>query len=303
MHDELERAVTGTSRRGLSPLGWLLVTFGFFVLLGTVGAGLVAYKVANGVRDGIGSVTRELGATPSVAAARMAARLASADELVAMDPGRGLALLSEVERLDEPVEVMRALSAPLPAPDGSAHPEVPDEAGLDVTSLRIDSDEGSVSFRLARSADGGSLAMDSDEGAVRIELLGGDEGGRIRVHTAEGEMEASFGDDAGRAPGWVSGFGEIPHRTRPVVSIVSDGAHLGAIAWEADARASDLITRYRAALEAAGYEVRAEHGMREGSDEHGSLWARDDADGRMMFVVAHGDGSRTGVLLGYGEER
>ena len=112
MHEEFEKAVTGgASRRGLSPVGWIVLAVGFFGLVGTLGVGFVAYRVATGVGDEIrNAVTRELGAAPGVVAARMAARLAAADELVAMDPEVGLALISNMDGEDGPADVLRAMA-------------------------------------------------------------------------------------------------------------------------------------------------------------------------------------------------
>ena len=305
MHDEFERAVIGgTPRRGLSPFGWVLVTFGVFALVGTVGVGVVAYKVANEVRDGIGNVTRELGVAPNIAAARMAARLAAADDLVSMDPERGLALLSDLDGTDRPAELLKAMAAPVRASDGSARTGALETGSQDGASLRIRSDDGDVSFNLARTNEGGWLTIDSDEGRVRIEILGGEDDGRIRILTDENRVEAAFGDDADRMPSWAAGLVGARGRVQPVISLASDRGHLGAVAWEADEDASMLLASFLESLEAEGYEVKVEHRARDGADAHGSLWARNEADGRMVFMVAHRDDrGRTGVLMGYGEGR
>ncbi|MCA1791422.1 MAG: hypothetical protein LC667_16720 [Thioalkalivibrio sp.] len=305
MHDEFERAVTGgTPRRGLSPFGWVLVAFGVFALVGTVGAGVVAYRVANEVREGIANVTRELGVAPNIAAARMAARLASADELVGMDPARGLALLSDLDGTDRPGELLRAIAAPLQTPDGSVRPDAPGTGFQDGASLRIRSEDGDVSFELLRTDDGGLLTIDSDEGRVRIEFVGGEDHGRLRILTNERQVEAAFGDDAERMPRWAAGLAGARERVQPVISLASDRGRLGAVAWETDTGTSVLLASFLESLEAEGYEVEIEHRARDGAVEHGSLWGRNEAAGRMVFMVAHRDDrGRTGVLMGYGEGR
>lgn len=305
MHDEFERAVTGGApRRGLSPFGWILVTFGVFALVGTLGAGVVAYKVANGVREGIGNVTRELGVAPNIAAARMAARLASADEAVSMDPERGLALLSDIDGTDRPAELLKAMAAPLRAPDGSARPDASATGSDDAATLRIRSSDGDVSFGLPRTNEGGLLAIDSDEGRVHVEILGGEDEGRIRIRTDERRVEAVFGDDAERMPRWAETLAGVRGRVQPVISLASERGRLGAVAWESDEDASMLLASFLESLEAEGYEVKVEHRARDGAEAHASLWARNQADGRMIFMVAHRDDhGRTGVLMGYGEER
>ena len=304
MHDEFERAISGdTRKRGLSPVGWVFLAMGFFALAGTLGAGFVAYKVANGVKDEIRSVvTRELGVTPGVAAARMAARLATAEELVALEPERGLALLSDMDGGDGPADVLRAMSAPIRTPDGSAHPDAPALGDEDGASLSIRSGDSHVAFDLSRTDDGGLLTIDSNEGRVHVQLVDGDDGGQLRIRTDDREVMASFGDDADGAPGWVAGLGDLPARAQPVISLESDRGRLGAVAWESGQDASEVLTSWAGALEAEGYEVEIEHRLRDGADEHGSLWARHRADRRMVFVVAHRESrGRAGVLVGYGE--
>lgn len=306
MHDEFESAITGsTTRRGLSPVAWVLVALGFFALVGTLGAGFVAYKVANEVRHEIRNVVaRELGAAPNVAVARMAARLASAEDLVSMPPERGLALLSGVEGGDGPGEILKAMSAPRETSDGAAVPDPSATGAQEVASLSIRSDEGRIAFDLASTDEGGLLTIDSDEGRVRVELIDGEDGGRIRIDTDEGRVVAAFGGDAESTPAWVESFGDVPSRAKPVVSLDSDQGRLGAVAWESENGASELLGAYLEALEAEGYDVKVEHRVRNGAEEHGSLWARHEVDERMVFVVAHrGDRGRTGVLVGYGEKR
>jgi hypothetical protein len=139
---------------------------------------------------------------------------------------------------------------------------------------------------------------------VRVEFVDGDDGGQIRIHTDEGRTVAAFGENASRMPDWVESFGDVPGRATPVLSLDSDRGRLGAVAWESESGASELLASYLRALEAEGYEVKVEHRVRNGAEEHGSLWARHEADARMLFVVAHREGSGpTGVLVGYGERQ
>lgn len=322
MHDELERALTGRpERRGPSPFGWIVAALGVVVLAGTVGAGIVAYKVANEVREGIQGVTRAWGATPDVAVARMAARLASADQLVSLDPGVGVALLAGLDGGEGPMDLLRAMGAPLPvrgagadlaildrladpaATDLPTDPATPGPGDRDGVSVRVDSGEDRVALDLRRTAEGGLLTVDSREGSVRVEFLESDEGGRLRILADDRAVEVALGSDATDAPGWVAGLTRIPSRARPVVSLRSDRGVLGAVAWDADQDAGDLLDTLQRALEAEGYEVRAEHRLQEGADEHGSLWARNEGEDRMVFVVAHrGRDGETGVLVGYGAQ-
>ncbi len=301
MHDEFENAVTeGQTRRGPSPLGWIILAVAFFGLVGTMAIGFVAYRVATGVGDEIRSVvTRHLGAAPGVAAARAAARLASAEELVSMDPERGLALLSDLDGEDAPTEVLRAMASPLGMPERSVQPAAPDVA--DGASVRIRSGDSEVAFDLSRTDEGGLLTIDSNEGRVSLQFVESDGGGHLRIQTDDRDVMASFGDDAERAPGWVRQLSDVPARAHPVISVRSDRGSLGAVAWESSEDPSLLLSSWADALEAEGYEVRVEHRVRNGARGHASLWARHASGDRMVFVVAHTGDSDGGVLVGYGE--
>ena len=184
-------------------------------------------------------------------------------------------------------------------PDGSAHPDAP-EVG-DGASVRIRSGESEVAFDLSRTDDGGLLTIDSDEGRVRLQFVESDGGGHLRIQTDDREVMASFGGDAEEVPGWVGRLQDVPRDAQPVVSIRSERGSLGAVAWESSEDPSRLLASWADALEAAGYEVRVEHRVRNGGSEHASLWARHDSDDRMVFVVAHSGDADGGVLVGYGE--
>lgn len=311
MHDEFEKALTGRpAGRRISPFGWILLGLGFFVVVGTVGAGFVAYRVASGVRQEIGRVTRELGAAPEIAAVRMAARLASPDELIAMDPPRGLALLSDLDGADGPSAILKAMTAPIP-PERALRVDELSAVGAqwdgdagESPAVDVRSGDRGFSLQLSGTDEGGWLSIDTEEGRVRLEVDGSDGGGRIRIVTDDARAEATFGDHAERAPAWLERQAAIPAGYRPVLSITSDRGLLGAVAWEADDAPSTLLSALAGALEDEGYEVEAEHVSADGTGEHGSLWGRHAGEGRMVFAVAHRDRQGdTDLLLGYGEKR
>jgi hypothetical protein len=294
----------------MSPFGWILLGLGFCIVAGTVGAGFVAYRIASGVRQEIGRVSREFGAAPEIAAVRMAARLASPDELIAMDPPRGLALLSELDGTDGPSAILKAMTAPFPTeralrvdePSGVNSQWDVDAGGSPAVDVR--SGDRGFSLQLSGTDEGGWLSIDTDEGRVRLEVDGTDGAGRIRILTDDARAEATFGDHAERAPAWLEQQATIPDGYRPVLSITSDRGLLGAVAWEADDAPSTLLSALANALEEDGYEVEAEHVAVDATGEHGSLWGRHAGEGRMVFAIAHRDRlGDTGLLVGYGEKR
>lgn len=305
MYDEFEKAMTGRRpRKGLSPLGWILLTFGFMVAVGIVGVGFVAYQVVERVQD----VKHDLGMAPDLAAARVASRIASAPELISMDPERGVTLLSDLDGRGDGKELLKAFldaGADAPPVPGAPQPPTPGQVAVDGAegTVRIRTGEDDVRFDFRGGDDRAFLSIDSDQGMVRFELEEGANGPRIQVRTDDRELDIVFGADAERAPMWVSRLEDVPGSQQPVISLLSGAGRLGAVAWEADEAPADVLASWQDALEGEGYEVRAEHHVRDSGGEHASLWARDEADGRMVFVVAHQDRDRTGVLLGYGEKR
>lgn len=169
-------------------------------------------------------------------------------------------------------------------------------------SLVIEAGGEEVRFDLVRNGEGGFLSIDSRDGNVRFDLQKQGDGGRLLIESDEGRVRLGVGDGAEAMPSWVPAFG-MPERPRPVYSLDSEAGFLGAVAWEADADPSDLLAGYREALEAEGYEIRDRYRLTGKGEDQASFWARNEADGRVVFLVAHHDGYGTDVLLGYGEER
>jgi hypothetical protein len=170
-------------------------------------------------------------------------------------------------------------------------------------SLVIDSDEGHARIGMRRTENGGYLRVESDEGDISFDLIRSDEGGQLLVNTDGGEsLRLAFGDDADLLPSWVPQLDGMPERPRPVYSLRADEGTLGAVSWRQDISAGAALDAYQAQLEEAGYDIRAEH-QRGGADfDEGSLWAKDEASGRLVFVVARETAEGTKLLVGYGEE-
>ena len=170
-------------------------------------------------------------------------------------------------------------------------------------SLVIDSDQGQARIGLQRTGNGGYLTVDSDEGSIRFDLIRGDEGGQLLVNTADGEsLRLAFGDDAELLPSWVPQLDGMPERPRPVYSLSTDEGTLGAVAWKQDIAAQAALDAYQAQLEEAGYDIRAEHHRDGAAFDEGSLWAKNEASGRLVFVVAHETDEGNKLLVGDGGE-
>jgi len=168
--------------------------------------------------------------------------------------------------------------------------------------LTIDSDDGRTRIDLRGTGEGGYLAIDSEDGSVRFDLTRGDDGAQLVVRTDDGTLRLGVGDEAQSMPGWVPRFDGMSGHLRPVYSLEASEGLLGAVAWSGPAAPADILSYYRAELEAQGYDLRDEfRATGEGTDE-GAFWARNEADGRMVFAVAHEHDGETKVLLGYGEE-
>ena len=102
-------------------------------------------------------------------------------------------------------------------------------------------------------------------------------------------------------PGWVQRIDGMPADPQRVYSLTSQEGFMGAVAWQGDGSPQDVISFYREWLEGEGYELRAEHRLREEGNDRGSLWARNEDAGRVVFLVAELEEGMTNILLGYGE--
>lgn len=320
MYDEYERALTGkTSRKGLSPFGWMLAAAGVFLLVAAAGVGYGMVRVTHRVRH----MAQELSTSTAVATARAISHLRGSTSLVAMDPDAGLSFLQSLDSGDPSQALMqkvvggsldlsdvgRAVPGPRQgADDGSAavHSDDGDvhislHRGDNGGSLVLDSKDGHVRFDLVKNANGGSLTIHSDDGDARIDLVKEDGGTHLTVHSDDGTVDLSVGASSRRVPAWVPHPNGMAETSNPVFSLSTPDAVLGAAAWEDDASPADIVTAYRDVLEKSGYEVQAEHSRSGPNGDDASLWARRDADGRTVFVLARHLEGDTHAVLGYGE--
>lgn len=336
MHAEFERAIAGSSRKGPSPLKWLFGSLALFLVVGVVGVGFAMNRVAHKVEGMLAGFDYDAGA----AASKVVAQLESHSDLLSADPDQGLSFLQELDGSDPASALMGEFfdnpfggKAPFGdlaeladvdgSHDGNVSIDVQRGSGggslvirsddgnvrLDLRrtenggSLVIDSDEGQARIGLQKTENGGYLSVDSDEGSIRFELIRNDEGGQLLVNTDDGEsLRLAFGDNADALPQWVPQLDGMPERPRPVYSLSADKGTLGAVAWTQDVPAQDALAFYRAQLEDAGYDIRAEHHRNGSSFDEASLWAKDSASGRVVYVVAHERDQGTKLLVGFGEE-
>lgn len=167
--------------------------------------------------------------------------------------------------------------------------------------LTIDSEDGQVRFDLIKGDDGGSLVINSDEGEVRFDVRGGEDGGSLMIRTPEESFRFGAGNEADAMPRWVPRAQWMPRDPQRVYSLESEEGSLGAVAWQGEVSAEEILGFYKSWLEGEGYELRSEHRLREEGRHKGSLWARNDADGRVLFVATEQMDGETKILLGYGQ--
>lgn len=287
MYDEIERAVGGRPRRGMSALGWIAVAFVGFSLLGVAGAVVGFLAVRQEVREVVDVVQRDgatlmaTGVSDAVAGAVAGALANIEPEVLAADPEAGRLLLRNLQ------------SAEL---DGA------DLEDIIEGSLRIRTAEGDVTADLRGSEEGGELVVRSPDGEARLELARSERGGVLTLQ-ADGEtVRFGAGDAADGAPSWVPRVPSMPERPEQVMSASSGRGFFGAVTWEADDAPEAVVDAVRERLEDGGYSLRAEHSLRGRDGRSASVVGRDDDAGRMVFLVAAREDGATRVVLGYGEE-
>ena len=342
LHDEYERAITGSSRKR-SPLAWLLGSLAVFVFLGVVGVGFAVNRAFHRVERMISDIDFD----PGHAATKVVDRIQSHTRLLSAGPEEGMSFLRTLDGQDpssaflaglmdpswqdspglkELAEVARSAQSATSAhaQGGEVHFDL--KRDTDGGSLVIRSDDGEVRLDLRRTEDGGSLVIDTEEGQARVGLTRTDDGGFLVVDSDEGQMRfdltrgdnggilsisrdgdetvrMGFGDEADALPGWVPQLDGMPERPRPVYSLESEKGTLGAAAWEQELDVEEALASFQATLEAEGYEIRAEHHRNGDHSQEGSLWAKNEATGKLVFLVAHESVDGAKVLLGYGEEK
>lgn len=167
--------------------------------------------------------------------------------------------------------------------------------------LAIDSDEGQVRFDLIKRDGGGSLVINSDDGQVSFDVMGGENGGSMVITTDDATLRFGAGDEAEAMPGWVRRVDGMPADPQRVYSLTSEEGFMGAVAWQGNGSPQEVLSFYREWLEGEGYDLRSEHRLREEGNDQGSLWARNEEAGRVVFLVAGLEEGMTKILLGYGE--
>ncbi len=168
--------------------------------------------------------------------------------------------------------------------------------------LSIDSEDENVRFDLERAEDGGSLIIRSDDGEVRFDVSHRDGGGTLLIRAGEESLRFGAGSAAEPIPGWVPRMDGMPVAPQPVYSLQASEGLLGAVSWQGDSSPEEVLSFYRGWLERAGFELKAARRERAGGEARCSLWARDQASQRVLFLVAEQEtGEATRVLLGYGE--
>lgn len=343
MYDEFERAMTGrTPKRGMGPLGWTLTTVGLLFVVGVAGVGFALNRATHAMGDFARDfdVSGGLAGLAALADVDAQTRLLSMDpeegldfldRLATGDPAdaftkemvQGTFDLAQVERrVRRGVRVSQARDAradrggddvqvDLDRRDGGGSLVINaggEELRFDLVRtgsggfLTVGSKDGQTRIDLHGTGEGGYLSIDSDEGNVRFDLKKHGDGGQLVIRTDDESVRLGVGDGADGMPVWVPAFG-MPERPRPVYSLDAREGLLGAATWSADAAPSEILGYYRQELEAQGYEIRDRYRRTAADEDEGSFWARNEADGRMVFVVAHQKEAETRLLVGYGEER
>jgi hypothetical protein len=307
---EFERAVTGRSGEGLSFMGWVALVFGGLFTLGLVGAAFAAFYIRDHV---VPEIHREMAHAAGSEQARalaevMLARLEGQTRILAMDPEQGLAFLED-SRVEALPQAMFDLAQ---EGDGGSLTLHSDEGEVRLNlirtdgggSLTIDSPDGQVRMDLVGTPDGGFLSIDSQDGQVRSHLVKGEDGGQFVIRSHEGTVRFGAGEQAEALPGWVPMAEDMPSAPQGVYSISSPEGALGAVSWQSDRSALDVLDACKGRLEAMGFDLRIRTRVQsEGpGQEQASLWARHEESGRLVFLVAHHEDGVTKVLLGYGEE-
>ncbi|HZD05152.1 MAG TPA: hypothetical protein VE173_09540 [Longimicrobiales bacterium] len=282
MYDELERAVAGRPRRGMSALGWIAVGLAVLFFMGGAGALVAFHVVRTQVREFSEPVQQEPALRASEALNEVLANVFAGLEpaTVASDPEVGRKILRNLE-------------------SGAL-----DEAALqDIIegSLRVRTEKGDVTADLHGDETGGSLVIRSPEGEVHVELVRGEDGGELVIRSDGEAVRLGAGMSAPDLPGWVPRPDGMPAGPRPVFSATSGKGAFGVVTWEAPGAPEDMVAAYRDGLADEGYDLRAEHSLRGESARSASVVGRDDATRRMVFLVASREDGVTKVVLGFGE--
>jgi len=301
MHDEFERALGVRRRPGLSFLGWIGVGLLTLMVLGATGAFLAYRMVSQEVQE----LVERVQLRAPVEAPGMVART------VARTLGE-MGTLPSVDEDDVASALTRALSASagrVSLADRPSRSESADGGSAQATLdddelegfLRIRTDEGEIRAELRADDEGGRLVVRGPDDEVLVDLSGDARGARLFVR-GEGEV-AGFrtGEHAEASPAWLPRWDGPTRELERVLSGQAGDGVFGAETWWTDASPEAVIDRYRSRLEAEGWTIRAEHGLRDRHGTHVSVVGVQEARDRMAVLTAGREDGSTRVVLGWGE--
>lgn len=339
MYDEYERALGGGGKgRGRSGWVWFLAAFGFFALTGVVAAGLVIQKGVGAARERLASfdvgsatdgIVDRLHEHTALLRAEPVAGLEFLRSLDPEEPSRTLVgdlLPREVQARERRARGADDDRRTFTFRAGEEELRIDFDRDEDGGSLVIGSQGETVRFDLFRTEDGGFLTIDDGEEEARVDLVRTSDGGRLTIDTPDGQvrldltegedggslvvrtdrdevLRLGLGQDARAMPRWVPRRSAMPATPEPVYSLTSDDGFLGAVAWNEEASAGEVVDFYAGRLEDEGFRLESEAQDRGGAVERNALWARSPDSERFVFVLAQDDGESTRVLLGFGEGR
>ena len=162
MHDEFERAYTGTSKKGLSPFAWALFAFGGLVAFGMLALALIGFFVAKQVEETIHQVETQI--------VRVSDGLSWEFDI------DGEQDLSVPRRL---AEALVSLDENLEVVGGDE-----DEGALEL----LNRGTGDLSTMSYQDIIKGHLTINSDDGAIRFDLEGNDDGVSFVISGDDGKL-------------------------------------------------------------------------------------------------------------------
>ena len=258
---------SGDAKKGLSPLAWIAIGVGTFLVVGFAGCmalgvfvfrtGQEAVREATG-SESLGDFVDGLRDDPARTAAEALIRLNPELDLISTDEAAG-SITFRNNRTNE-------------------------EATLNFEDIA----EGRFSMTTAE----GELSIDADEnadGAASVTLSGRD-------------SETRFGGSASLAdvPGWVPGYARGSD-TQSAFQTTSGETRSGAISSTTTDPARTVVDYYKGVLEDAGYAISAESLTQAGTGAIGAVSGELDAEGRSITVAAVEQSGETQVMVTYTE--
>lgn len=182
-------------------------------------------------------------------------------------------------------------------------------ANPDVELVEADEDARRATFRNTRTGETvvvdaedleqGRISFETSDGTVSVDASRSDDAVDLRVTDGDETtvISGGGGDAASQVPAWVPRYPGA--RVEGALTSQGSGGKRGSLTLRTTDSSDAVVAFYRAALDAAGYEIETSTFTAEGRSETSLSGRRADPPGSLTVIVSDGNGGARAIVVTY----